>query len=90
MKGYAKPLSRLISELSKLPGIGGKTAQRLAFYILSMTDEEAKGIADAIIDAKTNMHYCSVCGNLTDTSCAPSECSISQFPFADKTILLSV
>ena len=66
MKGYAKPLNRLISELSKLPGIGGKTAQRLAFHILSLSDEEAKELADSISFAKENMHYCSVCGNLTD------------------------
>lgn len=67
MKYYAKPLGRLINELSRLPGIGGKTAQRLAFHILSMDEKEARGLADAIIDAKTNMKYCSVCGNLTDT-----------------------
>lgn len=66
MKYYAKPLNKLISELSKLPGIGGKTAQRLAFHILSMEDKDAISIADAILDAKKNMHYCSVCGNLTD------------------------
>ena len=66
MKYYAKPLGRLITELSRLPGIGGKTAQRLAFHILSMDEKEARGLADAIIDAKTNMKYCSVCGNLTD------------------------
>ena len=66
MKYYAKPLNKLISELSKLPGIGGKTAQRLAFHILSLTDDEAKALADAITEAKTSMHYCSVCGNLTD------------------------
>jgi len=66
MKGYAKPLTRLIAELSKLPGIGGKTAQRLAFYILSLSDEEAKSLAESITYAKENMHYCSVCGNLTD------------------------
>lgn len=67
MKYYAKPLGKLINELSRLPGIGGKTAQRLAFHILSMDEKEARGLADAIIDAKTNMKYCSVCGNLTDT-----------------------
>lgn len=67
MKYYAKPLGKLITELSRLPGIGGKTAQRLAFHILSMDEKEARGLADAIIDAKTNMKYCSVCGNLTDT-----------------------
>lgn len=66
MKYYAKPLSRLIGELSKLPGIGGKTAQRLAFHILSMEEKEAKAIAEAILDAKKNMKFCSVCGNLTD------------------------
>ena len=66
MKYYAKPLTKLISELSKLPGIGGKTAQRLAFYILSMDDKDATAIADAIIDAKKSMKYCSECGNLTD------------------------
>lgn len=67
MKYYAKPLSRLINELSRLPGIGGKTAQRLAFHILSMEDKEAFALADAIRGAKTSMTYCSICGNLTDT-----------------------
>lgn len=66
MKGYARPLNKLIAELSKLPGIGGKTAQRLAFHILSLSDEEAGELASAITEAKANMHYCSVCGNLTD------------------------
>ncbi len=67
MKYYAKPLGRLIDELSKLPGIGGKTAQRLAFHILSLEDSEANALADAIKDAKREMKYCSLCGNLTDT-----------------------
>lgn len=67
MKYYAKPLNKLINELSKLQGIGNKTAQRLAFNILAMEDKEALAIAQAITDAKTNMKYCSVCGNLTDT-----------------------
>lgn len=66
MKQYPKPLSRLINELSKLPGIGGKTAQRLAFHILSLNDEEAEALARSITDAKKTMKYCSVCGNLTD------------------------
>ena len=76
MKYYAKPLGKLITELSRLPGIGGKTAQRLAFHILSMDEKEARGLADAIIDAKTNMKYCSVCGNLTDTD----PCAICSDP----------
>jgi len=66
MKHYAKPLAKLISELSKLPGIGGKSAQRLAFYIMSMEDSEAISLAESITFAKKNMKYCSVCGNLTD------------------------
>ena len=67
MKQYPTPLARLIGELGKLPGIGYKTAQRLAFHILSLSDEEAGSLADAITQAKKEMKYCSVCGNLTDT-----------------------
>ena len=63
---YAKPLNNLISQLSKLPGVGGKSAQRLAFHILSMDDKDASAIAEAILEAKRTMKYCSVCGNLTD------------------------
>lgn len=66
MRQYPRPLGKLINELSKLPGIGGKTAQRLAFHLLSVTDDEAKALADAITEAKQTMKYCSVCGNLTD------------------------
>ena len=66
MHNYPAPLSRLVNELAKLPGVGGKTAQRLAFYILSMPDEDALGLADAIYTAKKELVYCSVCGNLTD------------------------
>ncbi|MBR5925844.1 MAG: recombination protein RecR [Firmicutes bacterium] len=71
MKYYAKPLNKLIAELSKLPGIGGKSAQRLAFHILSLSDAEAQSLVDAIKEAKTSMHYCSVCGNLTDVDPCP-------------------
>lgn len=66
MRQYPKPLNKLINELSKLPGIGGKTAQRLAFHILSLSEQEAGELADAIVTAKKSLHYCSVCGNLTD------------------------
>ncbi|MDR3294252.1 MAG: recombination mediator RecR [Clostridiales Family XIII bacterium] len=65
-KYYAKPLSKLISELSRLPGIGGKSAQRLAFHILSLGEREVSALAEAILEAKREMKYCSVCGNLTD------------------------
>lgn len=63
---YPKPLKKLIGELSKLPGVGNKSAQRLAFHILSLSDEEANGLANSISYAKANMKQCSVCGNLTD------------------------
>ena len=66
MKQYAKPLTKLINALSGLPGIGGKSAQRLAFYILAMEEKEVLSLAEAIVEAKKKMKYCSVCGNLTD------------------------
>ena len=66
MQNYPAPLARLITELAKLPGIGAKTAQRLAFHILSMPDSDALGISDAIAAAKRELLYCTVCGNLTD------------------------
>ena len=67
MRQYPKPLNKLINELSKLPGIGGKTAQRLAFHILALEESEATALANSIVNAKRSLHYCSVCGNLTDT-----------------------
>ncbi len=67
MRQYPKPLEILINELSKLPGIGGKTAQRLAFHILSLDEKEVGQLANAMTNAKEQMKYCSVCGNLTDT-----------------------
>ena len=66
MRKYPKPLNKLINELSRLPGIGGKTAKRLAFHILSMSDGDAFRLSDSIREAKEQMRYCSVCGNLTD------------------------
>lgn len=86
MRHYAKPLSNLISQLSKLPGIGGKTAQRLAFYILSMDEKEAIAIADAIVDGKRSMKYCSVCGNLTDDD----PCGICKDPARDRKVVCVV
>ncbi len=76
MRQYPKPLAKLINELSKLPGIGSKSAQRLAFHILSLEDKEAQQLAEAILSAKKEMKYCSVCGNLTDQD----PCSICSDP----------
>ncbi|QIB70204.1 recombination protein RecR [Aminipila butyrica] len=86
MRYYAKPLNKLIQELSRLQGIGSKTAQRLAFNILAMEDKEALAIAQAIIDAKTNMKYCSVCGNLTDTD----PCAICSDTSRDQSVICVV
>jgi len=86
MKYYAKPLNKLISELSRLPGIGGKTAQRLAFHILSMDDKEVFELSDAIRNAKESMTYCSVCGNLTDTDPCGICCDTSR----DKSVICVV
>ena len=74
MNYYAKPLNKLINELSRLPGIGGKTAQRLALHILSVDDREAFALADAIREAKEKMAFCCICGNLTDRD----PCSICE------------
>ena len=59
-------MSRLIDELKKLPGIGSKSAQRLAFYILRSSDEDAEALAAAVRDLKANLRLCSVCNNITD------------------------
>ncbi|AUG56112.1 recombination mediator RecR [Acetivibrio saccincola] len=66
MSFYAAPIARLIEEFEKLPGIGHKTAQRLAFYVLNSPKEKAEKLANAIVDAKAKIKYCRVCGNLTD------------------------
>jgi recombination protein RecR len=67
MPDFAEPIARLIEELKHLPGIGQKTAQRLAFHILRTDPEEALALAQAIRDAKEKIHECTVCNNITDT-----------------------
>jgi recombination protein RecR len=66
MSKFAEPMSRLIDELKKLPGVGSKSAQRLAFYILRASDEDAEALAAAVRDVKANLRLCSVCNNITD------------------------
>src|SRR5579871_5846817 len=66
MPDFAEPVERLIDQLKHLPGIGAKTAQRLAFHILRTDPENALALADAIRDAKVKMRICSVCNNITD------------------------
>ena len=67
MPDFAEPIARLIDQFKRLPGIGQKTAQRLAFHVLRTDPEEAVALADAIRDAKLKIRECSVCNNITDT-----------------------
>jgi recombination protein RecR len=66
MTRFAEPMARLIEELKKLPGVGGKSAQRFAFYILRASDEDAELLANAIREVKASLRLCSVCNNITD------------------------
>lgn len=68
---YSRQINRLISELSGLPGIGSKTAQRLAFHIINMPVEQVQALSDALIDAKANVRYCKECFTLTDEEVCP-------------------
>ena len=71
MQYFPAALQELSDQFARLPGIGGKTAQRLAFYVLSLPMEEAKNFADAIVSAKETVHTCPVCQNLTDREICP-------------------
>ena len=86
MRQYPRSLNKLINELGKLPGIGGKTAQRLAFHILSLTDREAEELAESIKAAKANLRYCSECGNLTDQD----KCLICADDSRDRSVICVV
>ncbi len=66
MAKFAEPMVRLIDELKKLPGVGSKSAQRLAFHILRTNDEDATALAEAIREVKASLHLCTVCNNITD------------------------
>jgi len=66
MNYYGNPITRLIEELSRLPGIGGRSAQRIAFHILHLPEDRAKALSEAITTARQNSRYCSKCCNLTD------------------------
>ena len=66
MSRYAEPMSRLIEELKKLPGVGTKSAQRYAFHLLRSSDEDAAALADAVRGLKASLRLCSICNNVTD------------------------
>ena len=63
---YSGHINKLIEQLSRLPGVGAKSAQRLAFHIINMPKEDVQSIADAMVSAKENVHYCKECFTLTD------------------------
>ena len=71
MQYFPAALQDLADQFARLPGIGGKTAQRLAFYVLGLPQEEAQAFADAILEAKNTVHTCPVCQNLTDREVCP-------------------
>ena len=71
MSMYPAAFERLVEQLGKLPGVGSKSAQRMAFYFLGLRDEEAEAFARAITDAKREVHRCKICQNLTDSEVCP-------------------
>ena len=86
MEYFPAPLEKLVEQFASLPGIGGKSAQRLAFHILSLTDQEAQEFADAIVEAKRNVTCCPVCRNLT----AGGLCPICASPKRDASTICVV
>ena len=86
MSGYSDALGNLVDQLAKLPGIGRKSAQRLAFHILKQPEKEAQLLAEAILTAKAKIHYCRLCYNLTDKELCP----ICSNPERDQTVLCVV
>lgn len=84
--GYADSLNRLVNELTKLPGVGPKTAERFAFYILRSSEEEVSNLAQAIKEAKEKLTYCKICGNLSEEQI----CQICQDTSRDKNLVCVV
>jgi len=83
MRDYAAPLEALIEEFKKLPGIGTKSAQRLAFHVIRTSLKDAEGLAQAILHLKQSIHYCSVCNNITDVD----PCRYCTDPSRDRSLL---
>lgn len=83
---YSGHINRLIEELSRLPGVGAKSAQRLAFHIINMPKEEVEGLASTITDAKANVRYCKECFTLTDDEICP----ICSNPKRDHSVIMVV
>mgnify|MGYP001380653493 FL=1 len=86
ISGASPTLSRLVQELNRLPGIGPKSAQRLAYYIIRLPDDEAYALADAVTSVKQNIVFCEECQNLTDAS----PCQVCSDARRDRTIICVV
>ena len=82
----APPLAQLVTELNKLPGVGPKSAQRLAYFIIRQPDEEARALAEAIVGVKERITFCSLCQNLTDVV----PCSVCSDPRRDTSVICVV
>lgn len=83
---YPEPLAKLIDAFSRLPGIGPKTAARLAFHVLRMKEDDCIDFAKALVNVKRNLHYCSICCNITDTD----PCRICQDKNRDRSVICVV
>ncbi|MFD1066948.1 recombination mediator RecR [Oceanobacillus locisalsi] len=83
---YPEPITKLMDSFSKLPGIGPKTAARLAFFVLDMKDDDVMNFANALVNAKRELTHCSVCGNITDQD----PCAICQDTSRDGSVICVV
>ncbi len=83
---YPEPIAKLIDSFMRLPGIGPKTASRLAFFVLEMKEDDVLNFAKALVNAKRNLTYCSVCHNITDTD----PCQICEDRHRDETMICVV
>jgi recombination protein RecR len=83
---YPEPISKLMDSFMKLPGIGPKTAVRLAFYVLNMKDDDVLDFANALVNAKRELTHCSICGHITDKEV----CSVCSDPNRDQSIICVV
>ncbi len=86
MTSYARPLMRLLEALEKLPGVGPRSAERIAFYLLRTSRDEARQLAQAVADVKDHLRFCEVCFNLSETP----RCTICQDPSRDPSVLCVV
>ncbi len=83
---YAAPIAKLIEEFNKMPGIGKRTAERLAFHVLKLSDGEAQAFADAVLAAKRTIRFCPICQSLTDRE----PCDICANPKRDRSVICVV